>query len=515
MVGKIAVKGRTDSICFVVGYAAMLTVQFALFHGLILFGSTDIGGQGQDWFFNAALVAKVLVLAASAALCAWRPLPFAKATTAIAAFSSLLGFVIMAMSLRFSMLVDEAELFQWFVAGGVCLGCADALAILLWGRAFAALSSRKAYSFVLAGNLVGLCGYAVMGAFPAGAVVAPSGLFLVSLVCVSVVGRTDGKAESDVLCDGARGVAAAEPIELRRAAVSLWRPALGLALFCFMAGLMTKVSGQQNISFSETQAISIVASAACVAILALPVFLVREPSAVDRMYGLALPLSATGFLLLPVFGSAAPGIVNAFAQCGSMMASVVVWCMVARRSHSDLGKAVVLYACVFGLAAFAELCGFAAGGSGLSFFSQEGTPSTAVALASLYLLSCCSLFVFRAQGGVSHSHSPVQGDDGDSSGKKAGSQRSSLPSDRSAACEKLSSRGRLTPKEAEVLVLLSEGRTVRSISERLVVSENTTKSHIKSIYQKLDVHSRSEILELIDKACDREGKTDVRSSDGL
>lgn len=80
--------------------------------------------------------------------------------------------------------------------------------------------------------------------------------------------------------------------------------------------------------------------------------------------------------------------------------------------------------------------------------------------------------------------------------------------ERGRACEELSLRGRLTPKEKEVLSLLSEGRTVKSISERLVVSENTTKSHVKSIYQKLDVHSRSEILGLIDGICEQSCRDD-------
>lgn len=496
---KRAGESRRGSICLVAGYGAMLAVQFALFHGLMPFGSMDANAGVQDSFFVAALVSKAVVLAAIFVLHARWSFPSAATATALAASSSLIGFAIVAMSLRFFSMVPAAELLPWFAAGGACLGCADALALLLWGRAFAAVPSRKTYCFVLAGNLAGLCGYAAIGALLEISLGMLAALFLASMACASIAcrgGRPERAAEA---CEGGGAARRRDGVSemLRQAASSLWRPALGLALFCFMAGLMTKASGQQSVSFAETQAISIVASAACIAILALPVLLVREPSAVDRMYGLALPLSATGFLLLPVFGSAAPGVVNAFAQCGSMMASMVVWCMAARRSHAAPGNAAALYAGIFGLATFAELCGLAAGGSGLSFFSQEETPSTAVALASLYLLSCCSLFVLRMQG----SGSQARPSEGRIEGKAGEPDSSAGPSDRNAACERLACRNRLTPKEAEVLALLAQGRTVRSISERLVVSENTTKSHIKSIYQKLGVHSRSEVLELVDEAC--------------
>ena len=57
----------------------------------------------------------------------------------------------------------------------------------------------------------------------------------------------------------------------------------------------------------------------------------------------------------------------------------------------------------------------------------------------------------------------------------------------------------LTPRESEILKYLGQGRTVRSISEKLVVSENTVKYHVKSIYQKLDVHSRDEVVDLIER----------------
>ena len=48
----------------------------------------------------------------------------------------------------------------------------------------------------------------------------------------------------------------------------------------------------------------------------------------------------------------------------------------------------------------------------------------------------------------------------------------------------------LTPREWEVLGLLANGARKKDIANRLTISEETAKSHIKSIYRKLDIKPR-------------------------
>ncbi len=49
----------------------------------------------------------------------------------------------------------------------------------------------------------------------------------------------------------------------------------------------------------------------------------------------------------------------------------------------------------------------------------------------------------------------------------------------------------LTEREREVLLLLAQGLTNREIAEALVISNNTVKRHLKSIFSKLNIHTRS------------------------
>ena len=53
---------------------------------------------------------------------------------------------------------------------------------------------------------------------------------------------------------------------------------------------------------------------------------------------------------------------------------------------------------------------------------------------------------------------------------------------------------RLTAREVDVLKLVAQGRTNRDIGRLLFISENTVKRHVRSILEKLDVHSRMEAV---------------------
>ncbi len=67
-----------------------------------------------------------------------------------------------------------------------------------------------------------------------------------------------------------------------------------------------------------------------------------------------------------------------------------------------------------------------------------------------------------------------------------------------AACEDTAAEHSLTPREAEVLFLLSKGRNAAYIEEELVVSPHTVKSHMLNIYRKLGVHSQQELISCVE-----------------
>ena len=56
---------------------------------------------------------------------------------------------------------------------------------------------------------------------------------------------------------------------------------------------------------------------------------------------------------------------------------------------------------------------------------------------------------------------------------------------------------RLSARETEVMELIARGNSMAAIAERLVISENTVRTHAKHIYTKLDIHRRQELLDML------------------
>lgn len=66
-------------------------------------------------------------------------------------------------------------------------------------------------------------------------------------------------------------------------------------------------------------------------------------------------------------------------------------------------------------------------------------------------------------------------------------------------CEYVADTFLLSRRETDVLFLLAKGRNVSFITQQLYISEGTAKTHVNHVYKKLGVHSRQELIELIDQ----------------
>lgn len=65
-------------------------------------------------------------------------------------------------------------------------------------------------------------------------------------------------------------------------------------------------------------------------------------------------------------------------------------------------------------------------------------------------------------------------------------------------CRKATETIEASPREFDVIVLTYRGYSARKIAETLLVSESTVKTHISHAYRKLDIHSKQELIALVD-----------------
>jgi DNA-binding CsgD family transcriptional regulator len=65
------------------------------------------------------------------------------------------------------------------------------------------------------------------------------------------------------------------------------------------------------------------------------------------------------------------------------------------------------------------------------------------------------------------------------------------------------SEGRLTPRELEVALAVADGQTNQQVAVSLFLSLKTVEFHLRSIYRKLDIRSRSELARLVGEQDER------------
>lgn len=108
--------------------------------------------------------------------------------------------------------------------------------------------------------------------------------------------------------------------------------------------------------------------------------------------------------------------------------------------------------------------------------------------AAIVVALVCAAQIITAMG-IVFSFVPVRSE-------KQSQQRWESPI--SSRCHTVAQTYGLTPREEEVMVLLAKGYSVEGIQKELFIAKGTATTHSHHIYKKLGIHSRQELLDLVD-----------------
>lgn len=223
-------------------------------------------------------------------------------------------------------------------------------------------------------------------------------------------------------------------------------------------------------------------------------------------YSVIVIAISVGVVLLPIFpistivtSSVICSLVSVFEM---VLWMALVYLVIQRRADS---------AHVFGYAygAYLLACGMAWALGAFALTAVDGIRTTTffyVVLASLVLLGALILFSERDFGRIFQPRSEgettivemIQNEDlfaeashsdGDS-GQRRGYFR--------PAVDQLSEEFKLSKRETDVFRCLAMGYDANSTAERLGVSWNTVRTHMRNVYNKLDVHSKQELMDAVD-----------------
>jgi DNA-binding CsgD family transcriptional regulator len=465
------------------GYALLLFCEFVCVHSATVFARTSLPTREQlNLFFIVLLAAEFIVFVIGA--CLWRRISrrTSRVLIGIACLLTAVGLVCIFL-LEILGVLWPGRVLPLLLAAAVGLGLGLAVFWLAWAHVFCAYAPRNLYRRVIFSYLLGLLLYLLLTFLPAAAVV--------PLTILAAMGSTIFLSQASASFEA---LPAQEPLSSapKRVVRLLWRPLLCTAAFGFMSGLVSQVSAQGRLPLESFQQISIVASLIVVGILLLPALLLSKPLDITSAYRIALPIAAAGFLLLPFVWDTLFGLTNALVNMGLMTVSIILWCMLVATTVQTRLPAQMVFGICLAIVGGARLLGKLLGFVYEGHLTQDFLSLAAVALVSIYLLSMVSLVFFKGQR-------LTRGHEAESEGLKVvvwGEDRYQ------ECCGYIARSSDFTPRELEIFLLLGQGRSIASIAGNLFVSENTVKSHIRGIYRKLGVHSKQELIDLINDSLD-------------
>ena len=399
-------------------------------------------------------------------------------------------------------------------AGGVLLGIGCAGMFMLWQRYFASLPSAE-------GNLRLIVGTAIAPLIYFALYLVPIALtaFLIPLVFVPLCGLCIALSVREMHVDQPmfEDVPQQHPRVYRQVVADYWRSALCVGSLAFASGVIRGIALLHEDIGAVVNSASMLGSLVSAVVLLVLWYRMSFRFGLTSVFRVVYPLIITGFLLLPFLGAT---YLNLFAALTYMVFSLVQMLMMMQCAQISRDRGinpVFIYGFFGGVAYIMQSAGFLLGW--VSDFMWIGGREWLfiVAMVSSFVLGVTLLAatgtLFRplvTRGTVAAdpvellarerrvpATAPPQP-------KKRRRNRPSASEDAgvirariSKQCLQLQGKYGLSQREAEVMELIARGTSVAAIAERLIISENTVRTHAKHIYTKLDIHKRQELLDLL------------------
>lgn len=496
----------------VAGFALYWLTDILSFHATTAFAS--LGGMSAE-LENAYFVTLVAsrIAAYAVALLARRhshedglpPVPAAAAATVTA----LLGIALVAGAVLHvnAELADagaangsdaaSAGLWAAFTLGTALFGAAQGIMGLAWASRLPLFSYRGSYLYLIATHVAATALVAVTLLLPTSWLLPLTAASLATAnACFARLPRAE-RLEHTVR-EQAGDIA---PL--------LWRGVLAVGMFAFVSGLVSSIArqgstGADPVGFQFfTQGVSSVV----LVVMAVPALVLHQPLKLETSYRVALPLSALGFLVLPgLIETVPPDLSGTLATTGYMITGIVLYCMVGEAAKIARVPALPLLA---GVSCLTLACLLAGEGAGLALarhLAETGTSAALMGLGSLYLAALAASWLAGRSDARKSMLPPPRRRSARTSEPEAENAPDPhgtdelTPADREAsplALDELAARYRLSEQESTVLALFVEGRTIPRIAQELYLSQSAVKYHAQKLYRRFEVHSRSELCEVV------------------
>lgn len=222
-------------------------------------------------------------------------------------------------------------------------------------------------------------------------------------------------------------------------------------------------------------------------------------------FDIDLTVETSTLVVLPVFAGimlaasllSPDGIVDigVCIRASFTVVQVLVWVYFAREGYESGSIFLAAFALSFGLLRGSVLVGRLLGAAA-SFLGASSLSNLLFALIALWLLYV-TVMLFCGMMALRRPSSAVS----DQVAKETDSEGASLSVP--AACHSIANRYGLSSREERIMELFASGRTASYIGKELFISESTVRTYIRRIYQKMDSHSRQDLMDEIEMELSR------------
>lgn len=206
------------------------------------------------------------------------------------------------------------------------------------------------------------------------------------------------------------------------------------------------------------------------------------------VYRSVMLIMAVFFMLLPVF-TGYSDIEGSLALTGYGTFNALIWIIIAGIAHRFRFSGVMVFGIGWGMVSLGTLLGQSAG----QLLCQAAAPFSPQMLSLIALLATVCILV---------SYMFVFNEDDMAKLVKTNEKPEARRQRFQERCHQVAEHFKLTPKETEVMILYAKGRTSKHIQDELFISRGTVTTHLRHIYQKMDVHDKQEMIDKIENWSD-------------
>ncbi|MDR2380749.1 MAG: helix-turn-helix transcriptional regulator [Bifidobacteriaceae bacterium] len=252
-------------------------------------------------------------------------------------------------------------------------------------------------------------------------------------------------------------------------------------------GLMQRLTGDVYTSgAAEVNGATVISIFLSAVLIGLAALIFDSRKLIKLVCFAAIPTIGIAFVILPIFSDAFEA-VQAICIIGFNSFYFMVWALWS----GDPGKAGLPRRFVLGLCVLvaSESLGSIVGSRIVTVVNETGATLAVVSVIVVYLLLMAAILSFdRSNRTMMEEAGRVA----------AGDAASPIPRTSDEDLDEWVLRYHLSARETDVFKLLAKGRNRVYISKELFISDNTTRTHMKSIYRKLDIHSHQELIDLLE-----------------